>query len=44
MHKILAIDGGGVKGIYPAAFLSYLEESLAGEKISDYFFMVPFTC
>ena len=40
MHKILAIDGGGVKGIYPAAFLSYLEESLAGEKISDYFDLI----
>ena len=40
MYKILAIDGGGVKGIYPAAFLSYLEESLSGRKISEYFDLI----
>lgn len=39
MYKILSIDGGGVKGVYPAAFLAYLEESIEG-KISDYFDLI----
>lgn len=40
MYKILSIDGGGVKGIYPAAFLAYLEESLGGQKVGEYFDLI----
>lgn len=26
MYKILAIDGGGIRGIYPAQFLQWYED------------------
>lgn len=39
MKKILSIDGGGIKGIFPASFLASVEESLEG-KIGDYFDLV----
>ena len=36
--RILSIDGGGIKGIFPAAILAELEqECLDGEPIGDYF-------
>jgi len=39
MRKILAIDGGGIKGVFPAAFLSTVEESL-GEGVASYFDLI----
>lgn len=42
--KILAIDGGGIKGIFPAAILTYLEEHcLDGQPIGDYFDLIAGT-
>tara|TARA_R110001592_G_scaffold49685_5_gene154665 strand:- start:748 stop:1779 length:1032 start_codon:yes stop_codon:yes gene_type:complete len=36
--RILSIDGGGIKGIFPAAILAELEKTyLEGEPIGDYF-------
>lgn len=37
--KILSIDGGGIKGVFPAAFLAVVEET-TGKKISDYFDLI----
>ena len=28
MRRILAIDGGGIKGVFPASFLSTVEDTL----------------
>lgn len=36
MKKILSIDGGGIKGVFPASFLATLEEGLA-HPIGEYF-------
>lgn len=42
--KILSIDGGGIKGIFPAAILTYLEEHcLDGEPIGGYFDLIAGT-
>ena len=42
--KILSIDGGGIKGIFPAAILTYLEENcLDGQPIGDYFDLIAGT-
>lgn len=37
--KILAIDGGGIKGLYSSTILEHLEEKFEGS-ISDYFDMI----
>ncbi|WP_243297748.1 CBASS cGAMP-activated phospholipase [Bacillus litorisediminis] len=39
MKKVLSIDGGGIKGVFPASFLATLEESI-GENIGDYFDLI----
>ncbi len=39
IKKILSIDGGGIKGVFPASFLSVIEET-TGKKISDYFDLI----
>jgi uncharacterized protein len=39
MYKILSIDGGGIKGVFPLAFLSGIEETL-DNKIGDYFDLI----
>jgi len=39
MRKILSIDGGGIKGVFPASFLCTIEET-TGKKISDYFDLI----
>ena len=42
--RILSIDGGGIKGVFPAAILTYLEETrLDGQPIGDYFDLVAGT-
>ena len=42
LKKILSIDGGGIKGVFPAAFLAEIEEKL-GEPIIDYFDLIAGT-
>ena len=40
MKRILSIDGGGIKGVFPAAFLACLEEDLQGRPIGEYFDLI----
>ena len=42
MRRILTIDGGGIKGVFPAAFLAKLESEL-GTRIADYFDLIAGT-
>lgn len=42
MRRILTIDGGGIKGVFPAAFLATLEEEL-GCPVADYFDLIAGT-
>jgi uncharacterized protein len=42
MRRILTIDGGGIKGTFPAAFLARLEERI-GAPISSYFDLIAGT-
>lgn len=42
IRRILSIDGGGIKGTMPAAFLAALEEDL-GEPIGSYFDLIAGT-
>jgi predicted acylesterase/phospholipase RssA len=39
MRRILSIDGGGIKGVFPAAFLATVEQSI-GANIADYFDLI----
>lgn len=39
MRRILSIDGGGIKGVFPAAFLATIEQSVGGN-IADYFDLI----
>lgn len=39
MFKILSIDGGGIKGVFPASFLAQIEEKLQ-RKVADYFDLI----
>ncbi len=39
MRRILSIDGGGIKGVFPAAFLAEME-AVAGRPIADYFDLI----
>jgi hypothetical protein len=41
--RILAIDGGGIKGVFPAAFLSSIEETLGGAPVSSFFDLIAGT-
>lgn len=42
--KILSIDGGGIKGIYPATVLAELEERyLGGQSVADHFDLITGT-
>ena len=42
--RILSIDGGGIRGIFPAAFLAGLEERyLSGSSVSSYFDLITGT-
>lgn len=42
MRRILTIDGGGIKGVFPAAFLAEIEDWL-GEPIHHYFDLIAGT-
>src|SRR5579862_7682308 len=42
MRRILTIDGGGIKGVFPAAFLATLEQQL-GRPIGRYFDLIAGT-
>jgi patatin-like phospholipase/acyl hydrolase len=39
MKRILSIDGGGIKGVFPASFLATLEDSLGGP-VANYFDLI----
>ena len=39
MRKVLAIDGGGIKGVFPASFLATVEDSLKSP-VADYFDLI----
>lgn len=39
MRRILSIDGGGIKGVFPAAFLADIEGTI-GKRVSDYFDLI----
>ena len=41
--RILSIDGGGIRGIFPADFLAGLEERLQGPRLTDYFDLIAGT-
>lgn len=42
--RILAVDGGGIRGVFPAAFLAALESSLcAGQPVGDFFELITGT-
>lgn len=38
-RKVLALDGGGIKGTFPAAFLAAVEENVEG-RVADYFDLI----
>src|SRR6516225_3615857 len=38
-RRVLCIDGGGIKGVFPASFLSTIEQTL-GRPIADYFDLI----
>lgn len=42
MRRILSVDGGGIKGVFPAAFLAKIEENLAAP-IGRYFDLIAGT-
>ena len=42
VRRILSIDGGGIRGVFPAAFLASLEEDL-GEPLHRYFDLIAGT-
>jgi hypothetical protein len=39
MRRVLSIDGGGIKGVFPAAFLASLESCLQN-RVTDYFDLI----
>lgn len=41
-RRILCIDGGGIKGVMPAAYLAYIEETL-GISVADHFDLIAGT-
>ena len=38
-RRILSIDGGGIKGVFPASFLATIEDSIDG-RVADYFDLI----
>jgi hypothetical protein len=41
--RILSIDGGGIKGVFPAAFLAHIEGTLGGVPVSSFFDLIAGT-
>ncbi len=41
--RILSIDGGGIRGVFPASFLAGLEEHALGRRLIDYFDLIAGT-
>ena len=39
MKRILAIDGGGIKGVFPASFLATVEDTI-NDNIANYFDLI----
>ena len=39
MKRILAIDGGGIKGVFPASFLATIEDTI-GDNVANYFDLI----
>lgn len=39
MKRILTIDGGGIKGVFPASFLATVEDSIS-DNVADYFDLI----
>jgi patatin-like phospholipase/acyl hydrolase len=39
MKRILAIDGGGIKGVFPASFLATVEDTIE-DNIANYFDLI----
>ncbi len=39
MRRILSIDGGGIRGVFPASFLSWIEDAIE-DNIANYFDLV----
>ena len=39
MKRILTIDGGGIKGVFPASFLATVEDTI-GDNIANYFDLI----
>ena len=39
LRRILSIDGGGIKGVFPAAFLAAIEDDI-GNAVGDYFDLI----
>lgn len=42
IKRLLCIDGGGIKGVMPASYLAYIEETL-GINVADYFDLIAGT-
>lgn len=42
-RRILSIDGGGVKGVFPASFLAHVESTLKIDSVADYFDLIAGT-
>src|SRR5437879_8799197 len=43
MRRILSIDGGGIKGVFPVSFLAEIESALSVRSVADYFDLIAGT-
>lgn len=42
-HRILSIDGGGIKGVFPISFLAHIESALSLHSVANYFDLIAGT-
>jgi hypothetical protein len=42
-HRILSIDGGGIKGVFPISFLAEIESALSLQSVGNYFDLIAGT-